>query len=289
MDVDTRFKAGLEPGRARTASLELLALGQPKEQAVYSSTFFAFQQGGSINSAGVIVPLVLNLFKITSVVDVGCGVGGWLEEFARGGINDYLGIDGAYVPAEMLKIPARTFRAEDLARLTNVGRTFDLACSLEVAEHLPESCAEQFVGMLVKSAPVVLFSAAVPRQGGTAHVNEQWVSYWAEKFKCRGYVAVDCIRPAIYGNPQVDWWYRQNVLIFCRPEFCPAGFEPVHRAYDLDRVDPQMIEHLFVPECATEAMRTIARALPVVGAGILRWLKLKPNVPRVASEQMPRR
>jgi len=121
----------------------------------------------------------------------------------------------------------------------------------------------------------VLFSAAVPRQGGTAHVNEKWATYWAEKFAAHGYVAVDCIRPGIYGNPRVEWWYRQNALIFCRPERCPAGYEPVSDAYELNRVDPLMIEHLFVPDSGTEAVRTIQRALPVLGAAILRRLKLQ--------------
>lgn len=244
-------------------------------QTPYSTSFFAVQKGGSIESARIIVPLVLSLFKVSSVVDVGCGVGGWLKIFERHGIRDYVGIDGQYVPLEMLNIPAEKFRAEDLSELSDIGRSFDLACSLEVAEHLPESCAEQFVAALVRCAPVVLFSAAIPRQGGTAHINEQWASYWAERFNRHGYIAVDCVRPAIYGNRRVEWWYRQNALVFCRPERCPAGYEAAQSAYDLNRVDPSMIEHLFVPDSGTEAIRMIRRALPVLSAAILRRLKIR--------------
>jgi SAM-dependent methyltransferase len=258
---------------------------QSGETTLYSSTFFAVQQDGSIQSAEILVPLVLSRFQVSSVVDVGCGVGGWLNVFSRHGITDYLGIDGAYVPLDMLKIPADKFRAEDLVQLLDIGRAFDLACCMEVAEHLPESCAEQLVTALVTAAPVILFSAAIPRQGGTAHVNEQWPSYWAEKFGRRGYVAVDCIRPAMYGNPRVDWWYRQNALIFCRPERCPTGYEPVRSAYELNRVDPSMIEHLFVPDSGTEAVRTINRALPVLGSAILNKLNIKPR----SFGQTPRR
>ncbi|HEY1541568.1 MAG TPA: methyltransferase domain-containing protein [Xanthobacteraceae bacterium] len=244
-------------------------------QTPYSAGFFAVQQAGSVDSAEVIIPLVLSLFTVRSVVDVGCGVGGWLRAFERNGISDYLGIDGDYVPTNMLKIPTGKFSARDLTRLVDIGRPFDLACSLEVAEHLPPSCADSFVTALTESAPVVLFSAAIPRQGGTAHVNEQWASYWAAKFERRGYVAVDCIRPRIYGNRQVDWWYRQNAIVFCRPERCPAAHEQVRSLYDLDRIDPSMIEHLFVPESGTEALRTIGRALPVLGTAILRRLNLR--------------
>jgi len=241
----------------------------------YSANFFSMQQGGSFDSAEVIVPLILSLFKVTSVVDVGCGVGGWLHAFERNGISDYLGLDGDYVPTSMLKIPAEKFRARDLTHLVDIGRPFDLACSLEVAEHLPPTCADPFVAALVDCAPVILFSAAIPRQGGTAHLNEQWASYWAAKFEQRGYVAVDCIRPHIYGNERIEWWYRQNIIVFCRPERCPPTHERVRSLYDLNRIDPFMIDHLFVPASGTEAVRTIRRALPVLGAAILRKLSLR--------------
>ena len=241
----------------------------------YSADFFALQQEGSVDSAEVIIPLVLSLFTVRSVVDVGCGVGGWLRAFERNGISDYLGVDGDYVPTNMLRIPAEKFSARDLTRLVDIGRRFDLACSLEVAEHLPPSCADSFVAALTECAPVILFSAAIPRQGGTAHVNEQRASYWAAKFERQGYVAVDCIRPRIYGNQRVAWWYRQNVIVFCRPERCPVEHARVRSVYDLDRIDPSMIEHLFVPESGMEAIQTIRRALPVLGAAVLRKLGLR--------------
>ena len=140
--------------------------------AVYDETFYERQQDGSIRSAEIVVPIVLSLFPCHSVVDFGCGVGGWLREFERRGVNDYLGVDGDYVSRQMLKIPADRFMPLDLRNVGDLGRRFDLACSLEVAEHLPEERAKPFVAALVKAAPVILFSAAVPRQGGTGHLNE---------------------------------------------------------------------------------------------------------------------
>jgi hypothetical protein len=61
---------------------------------------------------------------------------------------------------------------------------------------------------------VVLFSAAIPFQGGTHHLNEQWPDYWAALFKNHDYVPIDCIRRGIWGNQQVEWYYAQNVLLF---------------------------------------------------------------------------
>jgi hypothetical protein len=209
----------------------------------YGSHFFKEQSGGSFEAASVIVPLILRLFKVNSVVDVGCGVGGWLHEFATNGVGDYLGIDGDYVPRDQLRIPSERFKPMDLRAITDVGRKFDLACSLEVAEHLPESSADDFVSALVATAPVVLFSAAVKGQGGRNHLNEQWQSYWAKRFSSHGYVAFDCVRPQIYHDRRILPWYRQNPLVYCREGYYPEGYSPVTSAFDLDRVLPEYFEY----------------------------------------------
>ena len=58
--------------------------------------------------------------------------------------------------------------------------------SLEVAEHLSPGRAESFISDLCQAAPVVLFGAAIPGQGGVGHLNEQWQSYWANLFEACG-------------------------------------------------------------------------------------------------------
>ena len=64
----------------------------------------------------------------------------------------------------------------DLAQPLQIDRRFDLALSLEVAEHLPPECGSEFVQTLTDLSSVILFSAAIPFQGGTDHLNEQWPS-----------------------------------------------------------------------------------------------------------------
>lgn len=98
----------------------------------------------------------------------------------------------------------------DLTTSLKSDRLFDLVMSLEVAEHLDAKYAETFVDSLTNFGPVILFSAAVPFQGGEHHVNEQWPSYWEELFAKKGYVAVDAIRKHIWQNPEVEWWYAQK-------------------------------------------------------------------------------
>lgn len=169
---------------------------------------------GAFLSANLVVPLVLGYARITSVVDVGCGTGSWLAAFRANGIEDVLGFDGDWVQATQLKIPADRLVCQDLTRPLRVNRRFDLAICLEVAEHLPETRAASFVEDLTRLAPCVLFSAAIPDQGGTGHINEQFLSYWAGHFEREGFGPVDLVRPAIWSNDKIEWWYRQNIMIF---------------------------------------------------------------------------
>jgi SAM-dependent methyltransferase len=184
----------------------------------YSTEFFSRLHDGAARSAREIAPLVTSLVAPASVVDVGCGRGVWLSEFQRQGITDVFGVDGAWVDPETLVVPRDRFLSADLEQPLYIPRQFDLAISLEVAEHLVPECADAFVDSLVRLAPAVLFSAAVPFQGGVGHVNEQWPEYWAALFDARGYVPVDCIRPRISRNADVEWWYSQNVLLFVRAD-----------------------------------------------------------------------
>ena len=182
---------------------------------VYDERFFDEQLSRSAQSAERIVPYVVNLVHPRSVCDVGCGTGAWALEFARTGVNDYIGVDG-YVEQAQLLIPPDRFQRMDLNGVIELERRFDLAVCLEVAEHLRPERAAGLVGDLVRLADVVLFSAAVPGQGGAAHVNERWQDYWAGLFAEHRYRAVDAIRPTFWEDPHVDWWYLQNSFLFVR-------------------------------------------------------------------------
>jgi SAM-dependent methyltransferase len=180
----------------------------------------------------VIVPLVVERLRPRSVVDVGCGLGTWLAVFMENGVADVTGVDGDYVYSSRLEIPAERFVAHDLSTPLSLDRRFDLAVSLEVAEHLPADRAAIFVGSLTALAPFVLFSAAIPLQGGTNHVNEQWPEYWAALFGHRGFLPVDCVRREVWGDENVEWWYAQNTLLFVeegRLASPPDGGRPFER------------------------------------------------------------
>ena len=87
------------------------------------------------------------------------------------------GLDGPFVNRNELLIPNERFSVAELTGPISLGRQFDLVQSLEVAEHLPKTSAERFVQTLVTHGTRVLFSAAIPGQGGENHINEQPLEY----------------------------------------------------------------------------------------------------------------
>jgi SAM-dependent methyltransferase len=182
----------------------------------YGEAFYEAQWEGSRQSAAVVVPLVQSLLQPASVLDVGCGLGTWLAQWVRSGVPDVTGVDGDYVERSALLIPQDSFMAHDLSEPLSLGRRFDLVESLEVAEHIADARSDTFVQSLCSHADTVLFSAAIPGQRGSGHVNEQFPSYWIPKFERAGFAAYDCVRPSIWDDERVERWYRQNIFLFSK-------------------------------------------------------------------------
>ena len=205
---------------------------------MYGRVDFERQQQRSRVAAGAIIPLVLQATGARSVVDVGCGVGTWLAACAENGIEEYLGIDGYHVDADLLQIPREHFRTADLREPLTFDRSYDLALSVEVAEHLPPEAGPPLVRQLTGAAPAVLFSAAIPGQTGPGHINERWQSYWVGLFGTHGYLPVDEIRPAIWSLTDIPFWYRQNVILYLRRDRLPRDYAPPRM---VDVVHPELL------------------------------------------------
>jgi SAM-dependent methyltransferase len=161
----------------------------------------------------VVVNKLSDILPIRSVADFGCGQGAWLSAWQSVGAS-VIGIDGPYVDRDRLLIDAAAFRPGDLAEAIDLGARFDLVQSLEVAEHLPAAKAEQFIATLTAHGSCVLFSAAVPGQGGENHVNEQPLDSWRDIFRRRGYVALDYLRPLLVNDAAVEPAYRYNIMLY---------------------------------------------------------------------------
>lgn len=166
-----------------------------------------------MNAPRELVSIIRSMYSFDSVLDVGCGTGTWLAAFAETGIKDYTGIDDPNMDVGALKIARGHFVPIDLAQTWSLNRAFGLVLALEVAEHIPANYADDFVKSLVAHGDLILFSAAIPGQGGQHHINEQWLDYWEAKFNRHDYYFHDDIRPLIWSNEKVDWWYRQNMVV----------------------------------------------------------------------------
>ena len=182
--------------------------------SIYDDKFYDTQVKGSLNSAKEILPLIMDIVKPKSVIDVGCGLGTWLSVFRELGVADITGMDGDWVEENRLLISKENFISTDLENPAQINEKFDLAISLEVAEHISPENSEKFVKYLTGKAPVILFSAAIPHQGGVNHVNEQWPTYWINIFEKYNYQVIDCIRRKIWENKKIEVWYIQNMFLF---------------------------------------------------------------------------
>lgn len=216
---------------------------------IYDMQFYRNQADGSLRSARVIVPYVLNIvLRTNSVIDVGCGTGAWLSEFLLHGVTEVFGIDGGNAGDLLLQIDSDRIRRQDLETPIAMDRRFDLCMSLEVAEHLSPERSETFIHELCVLADVVLFGAAIPGQGGCNHINERWPSYWISLFRAQGYECFDVIRPTFWHDRRVEWWYSQNTFLFVR-----AG---VPKSDDLGmQVDRRSLTNVVHPRCFDQYYR----------------------------------
>ena len=219
------------------------------ELTQYNQDFYADQEVSSLQSALALLPIVNQLFNPKSVVDVGCGIGAWLKVWATEfGVTDYFGVEAPFILKEMLIVDEDKVLLTDLNQPFALQRKFDIAMSLEVAEHIAPDAAQPFIDSLTKLSNVIIFSAAIPGQEGTFHVNEQWPEYWAQKFGKAGFVAVDTIRKQVWNDERINYWYRQNILIFMKADLLPQ-YPELQVAYQstdpdfLTRIHPNLLAY----------------------------------------------
>jgi len=191
------------------------ALNMAEEtNTVYNDQFFDYLTERSLQSARVVIPNLLNFVNPKSVIDIGCGQGAWLRAFQECGIKIVYGLDGPYIIQSKLLIDPANFGMVDLSQPFEIEGQYELAVCLEVAEHVPAKAARSLIRTLTTASPLVLFSAAIPGQGGTYHVNEQWPAYWKALFAEHGFQRLDLIRPRVWQDKRVQWWYRQNIFLY---------------------------------------------------------------------------
>jgi hypothetical protein len=242
---------------------------------IYGERFVDSSLAGSFCSARTVVPIVLSVVGPKTVIDIGCGTGAWLYAFEEMGVQPLAGVDGNQLHPDSYLVDPRLIVSQDLEQPLVSLPTADLVVCLEVAEHLTPSRAESLIDELCKLSDAVLFSAAVPHQVGTNHINLRWPSYWADLFRSRGFEVSDPVRPRIWSNEDVEWWYRQNTLLYLRTR---EGPPPISELL-LDVVHPELWEQAH--HGGPPSLRSHARSSCV--RGIRRsWSALQASARRLA-------
>lgn len=239
----------------------------------YNEEFYDYIGGGAVDSAKIIVPLVVKVLShpCYKVLDVGCGAGAWLSVWKQQG-HKVTGLDGAYVNRDMLMVASDEFIEQDLSNGFSLGRRFDIAQCLEVAEHLPHLAANKLIKSLCSHSDVILFSAAAPGQGGENHINEKSYSYWRDLFEENNFQMYDCVRPLLVHQSEVMPWYRYNTFIYLNK----ACDYKTHELLKNSAVDSQSIPPDISP-MIYRIRKLIIRTLPVSWQTQLAIIKKKIN------------
>jgi SAM-dependent methyltransferase len=212
----------------------------------YGDDFYNSQMDGSYRSAKRYVDFLTSLYKPLSVVDIGCGRGTWLKAFKDNGTDIVVGFDGVWNNKNNMIDQSILYYSVDLNKpLTETHKEkYDLAISLEVAEHLEESSAKTLIESITSLADVVMFGAAYTKQGGTNHLNEQPHTYWAKIFEEYGYLPYDLFRPLFWGDAEIEFWYQQNTFLYVKNNtiliqtLSKAGYHPMQNIAFMDCIHP---------------------------------------------------
>ncbi len=202
----------------------------------YTSNYYKRIGSGSVKSASEVFKELRKHIRFKTIIDIGCGIGEWND-----GNPNYFGVD-YNIPRKSLMIDTKNYIDIDLEKddavrnkiLWATGKEkFDLCLCLEVAEHISEERSDILIEMLCNLSDKVLFGAAIPNQGGTGHINEQWQTYWAEKFASNKFYPYKTdIRKAFFNNENVEMWYKNNMILFTKKKF--------KIDYQLNFVHPEM-------------------------------------------------
>jgi SAM-dependent methyltransferase len=170
--------------------------------------------------AGPVMAAVREVFPAAhDLIDVGAGSGAYAAAAARHGAH-VVALERSRAGRAMAALQRVSSAPFDLRDATPPPHRADLAYCFEVAEHLPPDLGERLVEFLAAAAPLVVFTAAHPGQGGYGHVNEQPRAYWRERFGSAGMAplpdAEDALRAAFAANGVRAPWFFDNLMVLHR-------------------------------------------------------------------------
>lgn len=160
-------------------------------------------------------------YKVNSVLDIGCGVGSYMEGHLDAGVDTVKGLEYNYKTS----IPHTPDTVKDFIEYCDATDPMDFAkydCvwSVEVAEHIMPNRTEQFIHNLVNHTnKYILLTAAPPGQAGVGHINLRPKEFWLDSIKSHGfkYLRNDTERLQVnWKFLGAKWWVVRNVMLFER-------------------------------------------------------------------------
>ena len=214
----------------------------------------------NFESSQEVIKVLMPFFKgLTSILDLGGGVGAWSSAFHEAGYPEPTLIDHPGVDRDRLLIKdKRNFLAFDLEKQLPPVNKYDLAVCIEVLEHFSANRALQIHDYLCNCSNLILFSAAIPGQGGVGHQNCRRHYYWHEQFAEKGFAFFDGFKPLLISNDKIHYWIRQNLFIYYKPD----------QAHRLNGI----------PNITTTEFEIIYRDIISRKMGIREYLKMAPGV-----------
>ncbi len=204
-------------GSAKRKMLDTV-YAEERHNDMYDLNYYRDLDAKSLPSGRMMAKSLAELCSPQSVVDVGCGSGALLYSFQELGITTLRGYEYSKSGIEFCQNRGLDVKQFDLrSTLPEDLVCSDLVCSFEVGEHLPDSLASHYCRFLARLGDTLAFSAAIPGQGGTNHINEQPNSYWITKLTDAGFThdADETTKlRALWSKLGVTWYYAKNVMLF---------------------------------------------------------------------------
>ena len=203
---------------AKNSLRDFLAQGLSRDE-IYNKTYYTYVDKMARESADTIAEVIISNYSPKSVIDIGCGTGAAMDSLRRRGVAVY-GLEYSSHALAMCKARGLDVEKYDIesGKMPEISMRFDVVLCAEVAEHVKPEFADALVSLASQFADRVLFTAAVPGQGGGVdHVNEQPNSYWVQKFALLGYTYLEeaSLQNRVYlQNMKSASFYAQNLMLF---------------------------------------------------------------------------
>jgi hypothetical protein len=150
------------------------------------------------------------------VVDLGCGPGMYVHA-----LNEIDVEAVGYDTDERIKDKQNLYQ-QSIFDLDSISGIANVALCIEVAEHIKEKLSRQIVksclGILERRG-ILIWSAAIPGQGGVGHINCQPKEYWHNIFRACGAIRLHELEEDMLSSIRRGYhmgWFTQNAMIFMK-------------------------------------------------------------------------